>query len=178
MLLRALAVAFTVFLSVPADALASELTVERALGGKVELSLPAGLAPADEETKRTWHPTDLAPPAALFVDDSRHVSIAVNVHQLRSMTIDSFLSASVRGIRRDKLMTLHDRGKRSINGRKFGFVEFTWQASEVGIYNYQYFTFDGDQFILFLVNCTTDKLPEWKPLLDEVVASTRFVAPT
>lgn len=179
---RALAATFVILLAVGllSGALANELQVQSVLGGKVELSLPAGLAPADEETKRTWHyPSDMAPPEALFVDASGRVSIAVNVRRLPSMTTDKYLVAMDMAARKSDMVTLHNIGKRVIKERTFGFVEFTARrSSNVGIYNYIYFTFDEDQLIEFVVNCTTDKLPEWEPLLDEVVASTRVLTST
>jgi hypothetical protein len=118
----------------------------------------------------------MAPPEALFVDASGRVSIAVNVRRQPSMTTEKYLSALDLAVRTSDMATLYVSGKRVIRGRTFGFVEFTARPSpDVGIYNYIYFTFDEEQLMEFVVNCTTDKLPEWKPLLEEAVASTRIL---
>lgn len=138
--------------------------------------LPAELVPMDEQTRRAWHRDD-SPPQDLFGAEGGAVSVAISVRQLPSITLNDMLSAMVRGTRKSpNIDRWHDDGKRIINGREFGYVEFTARVAEIDVYNYIFFTVEGGFLITFVVNCTGEKLPAWKTVLDEVVSSTRILA--
>lgn len=173
--MRAAIVGFA-FLCIAFAAIAGEVRVQKILGGRGELSLPAELTPMDEQTRRAWHRDD-NPPQDLFGAEGGAVSLATSVRQLPSVKLDDMLSAMVAGTRSAPgTESWHGHGKRIINGREFGYVEFTARVGEVGLYNYIYFTIDGNLMITFVVNCPTAKLPAWKSVLDEVVSSTRIFA--
>ena len=176
MFMRAAAILVAVSFAMVGDAWPSELRVQKMLGGRAELTVPVELALMDDETRRTRYPGE-GGPSEVLADASGRVSIVAGIQKIPSRTIDEMLSAMVAGIGRGRTFEAwHDKGKRIINGREFGFVEFTARATEASVYNYIYFTFYGDQLIMFTVNSTTEKLPEWKTVLHDVVSSTRILA--
>lgn len=154
---------------------AGEIRVQRVAGGHAEVSLPAELIAMDEAARRAKYP-NASGQTDVFTDATGMVSFVAGIQASSIHSVNLMMAALTDGLKRSPgVEAWHDNGTRTINGRRFGFVEFTARASQASVYNYIYFTPVGDQMMIFTVNCTTDKLDAWKPVLLDVVASTRVI---
>lgn len=170
-----LIVALALMLSVAGGrADASKLRIERIFNGKGELSLPAELARADEKTRLGWH-QNYDPPADVFIDENGGVSIATSAQHIRSADLDDMLTTMARLRQGPDVESWLGDGKRDINGRPFGYVEFNSRLGEGILYNYMYFTMQGDILVMIVVNAPAAKLSTWKPVLEAVISSSRIV---
>lgn len=154
-------------------------TVRQMLDGRVELTAPSELVPMTDEMKKVKYPTS-NPPQEVLTDDRGAVNIAGSIRpKPPAAKLEEMVDVMATAIGRMRnIATWHDKGVTKINGRDFGFLEFTGLALDTEVYSYIYFTFEGDQMILLTVNSTTAKLPKWKSALEKVVASTRIKRPT
>lgn len=167
------AVIVVIIVSAP-NARASE-TVRQMLGGRVELTTPSDLAAMTEEMKKVKYPTS-NPPQEVLTDERGAVNVAGSIRpKPPAAKLEEMVGVMATAIGRMRnIATWHDKGVTKINGRDFGFLEFTGLALDTEVYSYIYFTFDDDQMILLTVNSTTAKLPQWKSALRKIVASTRI----
>jgi hypothetical protein len=167
-------VAVLVALVAASNARASE-TVRQMLGGRVELTVPSELVPMTEEMKKVKYPTN-NPPQEVLTDERGTVNVASSLApKPPAAKPDQLVVAMATAIGRMRNISIwHDKGTTTINGREFGFLEFTGLTLDTEVYSYIYFTFEGEEMIVLTVNSTISKLPEWKSALKKVVASTRI----
>lgn len=175
-MLRGVAIMLVV-LSWAGLAAADDLRTVTLLEGRAELSVPKTFERMTDEIRRIKYPTN-TPPQDVYTDEDGTVNVAASVRAMpappKMTDVVAAISESVGRAR--NVSKWHDKGTRMINGREFGFLEFTVVTLDTEVYNYIYFTFDRGQFIMFTVNSTTGKLDAWKETLKAVVASTRVIA--
>lgn len=153
----------------------SELSLKSILGGRAEISVPAALAPMTDEYKLFKYP-GANPPQDAFSDKEGTVSVAASMRSLPGIPpIDEMVSGMATGFDRVRKIVWIDKGKRTINGREFGFLEFKATTIDSEVYNYLYFTFDGSDMIVFTANSAIETLETWKGTLEEIIASTRIL---
>jgi hypothetical protein len=128
-----------------------------------------------DEMKRVKYPTN-NPPQEVLTDERGTVNIGASIRPMPTgATLDDMVKATATAIGRMRnIPTWHDKGTTTINGREFGFLEFTGLTVDTEVYSYIYFTFESDQVVLLTVNSTMSKLPEWRTALKKIVASTRI----
>ena len=160
------------------NAKAGDLHVVKVLDGKAEISLPAGFTLMSEDMKHLKYPSS-SPPKEVYSDESGDVNVAMKIiPNPRKVSVEALLSAMAGGVDRVGNITWHDKGKRTIHGFEFGYLEFNARPQDKEIYNYIYVTQAGDEMLMFNFNSTVEKLPAWRETITKVVASTRIlVAP-
>lgn len=158
-------------------AFAADFRVVALFNGRAELSVPAAFERMTDEMRAVKYPTN-NPPQDVYTDEDGTVNVAASMKPMQAPPkIGDMVAAKSDAIGKvRKVSNWHDKGTRTINGREFGFLEFTVGALDTDVYNYIYFTFDGGQLIMFTVNSTTGKLDAWKETLKAVVASTHIIA--
>lgn len=172
MFVRAFASVVAVFLVMMGTAVADELRIQKVAGGRIEFSVPPQLALMDDATRAARYPGQ-AGPSDVLVDATGAVTIAGGIRPSPVGSTNVMMAALTDGLRNAPTTeTWLDNGTRTINDRKFGFVEFIERTSGGTVYRYVYFSKEDDQMILFNVTCPTERLGEWKAVLHAVVSST------
>jgi hypothetical protein len=159
------------------SALAADSSVTSILNGQAEIAIPVEFTLMSDELKRFKYPTG-NPPQEVYTDEDGAVNIAATTRALgntpKLAEMVTALSAAVGRAR--NIPQWHDKGTRTINGRDFGYLEFTVTTIDTEVYNYIYFTFEDGKLIMLTVNSTVGKLAAWKDRLKASVDSTRIVA--
>lgn len=166
-----------IVLGVIGSAKGAELSVKSILGGRAEISVPAALTPMSDEYKLVKY-AGANPPQDAFSDEEGTVSVAASVRSgpgAPPPPIDEMVSGMATGFDRVRRVTWIAKGKRTINGREFGFLEFKATTIDSEVYNYLYFTFEGTDMFVFTVNSAVETLEIWKGTFEEIIASTRIL---
>lgn len=157
-------------------AIAAEVRVQKLLGGRVEMTMPAELAPV---TIQWPGGSDLL--VDIFKADGGDVSVTVSAQTLeaqafgarKSDRLDGMVTALVK-FTKPAAEKWYGDGQRSINGRSYRYVEYTSRVGAESVYHYVYLTSGRKIVITIDVTCALDKLPAWKTALDDMIASTRI----
>lgn len=167
--------AFIAALTLCVAAAAHELRAEKILDGKAEISIPSEFTVMSDEMKHVKYPTG-NPPQVVFTDEDGAINVAASTRHIGPAKLKDMVPALANTISRVRnITTWHDKGLRTINGREFAFLEFTAAAVDTDTYNYIYFTLDGPELLMFTVNCTVAKAPQWRETLHKSVSSTRIL---
>lgn len=158
-------------------AAAADLREQTLLNGRAQVSIPSELKLMTDEMKRIKYPT-ANPPKEVYTDERGTVNVAASILPMSGPAkLDDIVAAMAQAISRVRnVSTWHGKGTRTINGRDFGYLEFTALTLDTEVYSYIYFTLDGGELIMFTVNSTVGKLGAWKNSLKNVVSSTHILA--
>ncbi len=154
-----------------------ELEKKRILNNRVEILLPRGFSIMSEEKAKMKYPSERRPTLIYTNQDDTvnvvfdHTSTKISVGQLYEYkknlrkTLESIYPSA----------DWFDDKVIKIGGRDVGTLQLLTPAIDIKIYNSMFFTELDGKLLLASVNCTEEKMKDWKSAAREIMNSLRVV---
>ncbi|MGC4104382.1 hypothetical protein [Ferruginibacter sp.] len=143
---------------------------------KVELLAPRELSNmSDEKWTLKYHNTPK--PELALTDENLEINLLVNLTQQPATesqiaAYKDFRIANLKKTRTD-IKILGD-GVKTVNGKSIGFIKFSSQAIDQGIFNFYFFTVFNGKILLFTFNCIEKLQKDWEKAADEILNSLKI----
>ncbi len=154
-----------------------QLEKKRILDNRVEILLPRGFSIMSKEKAKMKYLPEKRPTLIYTNEDGTvdivfdHTSTKISARQLYQYKLN--LRKTIEGIYTsadwfdDKII--------KVGGRDVGTFELLTPAVDTKIYNLIFFTELDGKLLLASINCTEDKMKDWKPAAREIMNSLRVV---
>lgn len=153
-----------------------ELEKKWILDNKVEILIPKGWKPMNEELVKIKYP-GTRPPKLVYSDVTGGISLAFNHTDSKASpeNLEKYkevLKTSLENAYPDAVW--EEEGIKEINGKNVGFFRVITDANNDKIYNYMVFTDLEGRLLICSFNCIDKRIREWKPIAENIMNSLRF----
>lgn len=142
-------------------------------GNKLQLSIPGYFTEMSSLMKQSKYPRGNSPDV-VYTDEEGTVNIAFKhtTTLLGDANLTEIQTTLVQQLQSTSPENLNHRIE-TINGSKFGVIEFISQAMDAKVYNLMFLTELEGKMLLGTFNCTEALKGEWQPKAKEILSSVR-----
>lgn len=153
----------------------TSLAVRRVLSGEMEMLLPARFVLMSDEMIDKKYPQSAQRPDEVYTNDKGTINIALNrtENNARSGDLPLILNTLEQQMGA-RIKNVVNRGVVDINDGMFGLIEFMSTAKDAEIYNLIFITTLEGKLVIGNFNCTSDFLPLWKTMGEDMVRSCKM----
>ncbi|WP_207432353.1 hypothetical protein [Sabulibacter ruber] len=157
------------------SARAQEISLEKKsiLNNKVSVLIPATFGVMEEEMLKFKYPSERRP-TLVYTDEDAKTNLAFNyISSNASQAVLEAYKQSMETSFRNSFPTAEwiDKGVKTINGRKIGYLEVVTPAADQKVYNLIFFTDVDGKLLLGTFNCLEKERQQWQSISHQILNS-------